>query len=117
MKSKNKISAILHPQRFVKRRVDGTLRIVRDGYSNARQDWWTISKKVLERDGYQCRATLIDDSGSRRRCPNSRHTGHRLEVHHIKELSKGGKTIMANLLTLCERCHRQRHHHLKRNHK
>ena len=114
---KSKISQILHPTRFVKKRVDGTLRIVRDGYSNGKQDWWTISKQVLERDGYQCRATLVDSSGSRRRCPHSRATGHRLEVHHIKELSRGGKTIKSNLITLCESCHIKRHHHLKRQHK
>lgn len=114
---KNLVQSILHPIRRVTKRADGTLRIVKDSYSNHKVDWWTINKQILERDDYRCRATLTDADGSnRRRCTHSKASGHRLEVHHVKELSKGGKTIAANLITLCERCHHARHKHLRGTH-
>lgn len=46
--------------------------------------------KVLERDGYRCR-----------RCGASKN----LTVHHRHWRSRGGKTVLSNLLTLCEDCH------------
>ena len=45
---------------------------------------------VLERDGYKCQ-----QCGSR----------HRLEVHHVKPLSKGGSPHPDNCKTLCRNCH------------
>lgn len=50
---------------------------------------------VLKRDGFRCRvcgATVSD--------------GAKLEVDHIIPVSKGGKSTMDNLQTLCERCNR-----------
>lgn len=114
-KKKSLMQSILHPTRYVKKRADGTVRIVRDSYSSHKVDWWTINKQVLERDDYRCRATLINpQDGTKRRCTRSKANGDKLEVHHVKELSKGGKTISANLITLCESCHNKRHRHLQR---
>ena len=39
-------------------------------------------------------------------CGSSAKDGVRLEVDHIVPVSKGGKTEMSNLQTLCERCNR-----------
>ncbi|MDJ0973256.1 MAG: AAA family ATPase [Planctomycetota bacterium] len=49
-----------------------------------------LRKRVLKRDGGRCRCC-----GSRRE----------LHVHHIVWRSKGGKTVIWNLITLCARCH------------
>ncbi len=35
---------------------------------------------------------------------------HGLEVHHVRHWRDGGRTDMANLITLCAACHRQHHH-------
>ena len=51
--------------------------------------------EVLKRDGYRCRV-----------CGRSRSEGAQLEVDHIVPVSKGGKTIMSNLQTLCRECNR-----------
>lgn len=48
---------------------------------------------VLKRDKYRC---VI--------CGKGRYDGVKLEVDHIKPVSKGGKTEMNNLQTLCDRC-------------
>ena len=50
---------------------------------------------VLRRDGYRCRI-----------CGASSSDGAKLEVDHIIPVSKGGKTEMSNLQTLCMRCNR-----------
>lgn len=109
---KSKVQQILHPIRRVSKRADGTLRIVRDSYHNHKQSWWDICKIVLERDDHRCRAVRVLPNGRKLRCTHSKLSEHRLEVHHVKPLSRGGKTITANLITLCERCHQQRHAHL-----
>lgn len=111
---KSKTSSILHPTRFVSRRADGTVRIVRDSYHNTKQSWWDMCKRILERDGYRCRAVHVGPDGQKVRCPHSRTTGHRLEVHHVKPLSRGGKTIPSNLICLCDDCHSKRHVHMRR---
>lgn len=49
--------------------------------------------QVLRRDGFRC---VI--------CGASAADGVQLHVDHIKPVSKGGKTEMSNLRTLCERC-------------
>src|SRR6266498_3270669 len=49
----------------------------------------------LMRDGYRCRHC------GKRNC--------RLEAHHIVYREHGGKDTLANLLTLCERCHDRVH--------
>lgn len=50
---------------------------------------------VMERDGFRCRL-----------CGRSASQGAVLEVDHIKPISKGGKTTMSNLQTLCKECNR-----------
>lgn len=95
---------------IVRRRSDGTVSIVRDRYSNNKHSWFEIRKKVLERDGYRCAALIKDSKGNVCRCNST----NRLQVHHRKPLSKGGKTTALNLITLCERCHEARHTHMKR---
>ncbi|MCK5127959.1 MAG: HNH endonuclease [candidate division Zixibacteria bacterium] len=48
--------------------------------------------EILKRDGFKCKlcgATREDD---------------KLNIDHIKPISKGGKTIKENLRTLCQRC-------------
>jgi hypothetical protein len=50
---------------------------------------------VLRRDNFTCQI-----------CGSSAKDGVRLEVDHIVPVSKGGKTEMSNLQTLCERCNR-----------
>lgn len=103
---KTKLQALLHPVRFKSQRKDGTLRLVRDGYSNSKQSWWDIRAKVLQRDGGRCTAMLETPKG-RARCPHTES----LDVHHVKELSGGGRTVMSNLITLCRTCHQRRHRH------
>ena len=49
-----------------------------------------MRKKVLARDGHKCR------------CCGSPHS---LHVHHIIPWSKGGRTRMKNLITVCRNCH------------
>lgn len=55
----------------------------------------TCSKRydILRRDHYKCQI-----------CGRSKNEGAKLEVDHIIPLSKGGKTIDANLQTLCHEC-------------
>lgn len=50
---------------------------------------------VLKRDGYRCKI-----------CGATVNDGIKLEVDHIVPVSKGGKTTIENLQTLCERCNR-----------
>ncbi len=58
------------------------------GFANARAH-------ALDRDNYTCR------------CCGKKHV--RLEVHHIVFRSMGGNDELANLITLCEKCHRAIH--------
>lgn len=51
--------------------------------------------KVLRRDGYRCQI-----------CGRSAKDGVELEVDHIVPVSRGGKTEMSNLQTLCRECNR-----------
>ena len=51
--------------------------------------------EVLKRDGFRCAI-----------CGRGREDGVKLEVDHIIPISKGGKTIMTNLRTLCMDCNR-----------
>lgn len=48
---------------------------------------------VLRRDGFRCV-----------KCGRSREDGVKLHVDHIKPVSRGGKSEMGNLQTLCEGC-------------
>ena len=48
---------------------------------------------VLRRDGFRCV-----------KCGRGREDGVKLHVDHIKPVSRGGKSVMDNLQTLCEDC-------------
>lgn len=48
---------------------------------------------VLRRDGFRCV-----------KCGRGREDGVKLHVDHIKPVSRGGKSVMSNLQTLCEDC-------------
>lgn len=48
---------------------------------------------VLHRDGFRCV-----------KCGRSKEDGVKLHVDHIKPVSRGGKSKMSNLQTLCEDC-------------
>lgn len=52
-----------------------------------------IRYNVLKRDNFKCRI-----------CGVSMKDGAKLHVDHIIPVSKGGKTVMSNLQTLCDRC-------------
>lgn len=52
-----------------------------------------IRYNVLKRDNYTCQI-----------CGATASDGAKLHVDHIIPISKGGKTVMSNLQTLCERC-------------
>jgi 5-methylcytosine-specific restriction endonuclease McrA len=77
------------------RNSNGTARIKRDTYGGLA--WYDIIARVNARDGKVCSS-----------CPETAH----LHVHHIKPLSKGGLTVLSNLILLCERCHARRHRHM-----
>lgn len=96
---------------FFKRNKSGVTRIVRDTYrkkpllntKSAKADtWWSICAKVKARDGYKCVQC---------RTPERKEKGGYLHVHHIRELSKGGQTVMSNLISLCDKCHHTKHRH------
>ena len=52
-----------------------------------------LRMEVLRRDNFRCQI-----------CGASQADGVKLHVDHIKPVSKGGKTEMNNLRTLCDRC-------------
>ena len=52
-----------------------------------------IRYNVLKRDNFSCQI-----------CGITAKDGSKLQVDHIIPVSKGGKTVMSNLQTLCERC-------------
>lgn len=52
-----------------------------------------IRYNVLKRDNFKCQL-----------CGNTVKDGAKLHVDHIIPVSKGGKTVMSNLQTLCDRC-------------
>jgi 5-methylcytosine-specific restriction endonuclease McrA len=54
----------------------------------------TLRKQVLERDGWRCQS-----------CGSLRN----LEVHHRKFRSRLGDDTVENLITLCADCHRATH--------
>lgn len=60
------------------------------------QNWAELCRLVKQRDGHKCR-----------KC-NSREY---LQVDHIIPVSKGGKSILSNLWTLCDICHAKRPGH------
>ena len=88
---------------FMKRR-GGVTRIVVDTYGTKSQSWWAIAKEVRQRDQHKCQdCGLLEDPKN----------GINHDVHHIKPLSKGGRTVMLNLILLCKNHHAARHKHLR----
>ena len=55
-----------------------------------------LRRLILDRDGHRCQG------------PGCGHTRF-LEIHHRIPVSKGGRTEMENLVTLCSGCHRELH--------
>jgi predicted restriction endonuclease len=59
------------------------------------ETWDVVRRATVTRDGYRCRLCGRADTT--------------LQVHHLLEVSRGGRTEPANLLTLCEDCHAMVH--------
>lgn len=76
--------------------------IVRDRYntSDANGSWWSLVAQAKKRDGDKCG-----------RCP---YTGPGIERHHIIRLEDGGRNVLSNIISLCEKCHAKRHSHMFR---
>jgi len=53
-----------------------------------------LQNEVLARDGWRCQA-----------CGK----GQNLQVHHVQFRAQGGDDNEANLITLCQSCHAQKH--------
>ena len=70
-------------------------RTKRQAYGD-RSTWTEISNAVKKRDGHKCR-----------KCGSAAF----LQVDHIVPIAKGGRTIKANLWTLCDCCHSKRPGH------
>jgi 5-methylcytosine-specific restriction endonuclease McrA len=83
-----------------RKRSGGVSRIIRDNYGKT---WYQTIAEVLERDDKQCQNRLFTG-----KCLSKDH----VQVHHIKPLSKGGKTEKSNLITLCRACHEMKHPHM-----
>jgi len=66
--------------------------------------WPIIIKRVKKRDNFTCQDCKTKHP------PWSKY----LDVHHKVPLSKGGKSIDKNLVTLCYRCHSKYHLHLRK---
>lgn len=62
-------------------------------------NWEEISRSVRERDDYHCKSCETD-------CQI-------LHVHHVIPLSRGGSNNISNLITLCEKCHINKHPHMR----
>ena len=76
------------------------IRVLTDGYKSYRWQYQksnrldeNIRKAVILRDGCKC----MDCGKSNRK----------LEVHHIKPRRLNGSNTLANLITLCEKCHQK----------
>jgi 5-methylcytosine-specific restriction endonuclease McrA len=89
---------------FNKHRRSGVTRIIHDRYSptGSSESWYSISDRVRERDGYTCTS-----------CGTYLGKG-KGDIHHIRPLSRGGTTTMANLTLKCKECHADRHIHLRK---
>lgn len=91
------------PKPFFKRGPGGTTRIVRDNYGGDTA-WFALCAEVKKRDNYCCTS-----------CGEKENKKEKIyhQVHHVRELSHGGLTVMANLTTLCKGCHKRKHKHLR----
>lgn len=59
-------------------------------------DWPALRRRVFERDDYLCKY-----------CPFPRR-GAQLECDHVVPVSRGGLTVMSNLITACRPCNRSK---------
>lgn len=100
--------AVVRKAASFKRSASGVTKIRRDGYSTVNgfskaNEWWAISALVRKR--------------SKGLCEDHLQRGFKVkgtEVHHIRPLSKGGRTVLSNLIHVCDECHNKRHNHLYR---
>ena len=81
---------------------NGVSKIVRDNYG---PNWFSIKKKVEERDTYLGVLTCFI-------CKKPIVKGESRETHHLRALTKGGTTTLTNLATVHSSCHDTRHPHL-----
>ncbi len=58
--------------------------------------WW--KQKARERDDFTCQICGLRD------------TGHRTHAHHVVPVDAGGSNDLSNLITLCNRCHKEKEH-------
>ena len=63
------------------------------------QDWNQIRREVYRKDNWVCQ-----------RC-GAKNT--KLYAHHLIPLIEGGSNELKNLITLCEKCHRDMHFHMR----
>lgn len=69
-------------------------------------DWEKFRKKVYEKDYYTCQncglmGSMRDEGATE------------LHAHHIVPLSKRGKNILSNCITLCKYCHKRCHYNMQ----
>lgn len=99
---------------FSRNSKSGVTRIRRDGYATVNgfskmNSWWEISAQVRKRSRGLC-----EDHSSRGLSVKG------VDVHHIRSLARGGRTVLSNLIHLCEACHQRRHPgntHLREHHR
>ena len=82
----------------------------RGDYAGGGDAWRTLSRSIKDRDGQKCRFC----GKTRKETKDGR-----LEVHHIRALSKGGTDAASNLVTICSECHAKQpgHGHMARRRK
>lgn len=70
-----------------------------------KNDWAALSVACIKRDGHRCT-----------QCGRGSTVGNRLNAHHIIPVSRGGKSVMYNLKTLCVSCHSKQpfHQHMRK---
>lgn len=78
---------------------NGVKKLNRPSYSTSTTNWYDIRAEVLVRDKRKCQHRGCEATSG-------------LEVHHIIPLSRGGRSVKTNLITLCEHHHETRHDHL-----
>jgi len=72
-----------------------------DGVDDAEGDGWDATRRrVLERDDHECRFCGVSDDAHREE------HGRGLAAHHIIPDGDGGEDTPANLITVCQSCHR-----------
>ena len=74
------------------------VRALTDGYKPYK---WQYQKSNRLDENLR-KATILRDSNKCRMCGK---TNCRLEVHHITPRRLGGRDVLSNLITLCEKCH------------